>query len=140
MILRPQLEPTDHQSVFDYYLEHYNEVHILTCNKCKADLGIEIKGEVAGYPTNQFGFTVLPFGEQLLASRCRLDGSMGYQCRCGNDTRATALEESMSPTGSFLPHEVAAIQQRQLEVGHKPSIKLKGKKEIHETFTRERIK
>jgi len=140
MILRPQLEPTDHQSVLDYYMQHYSEVHIVTCNKCKADLGIEIRGEISGYKTNDLGFTVLPFGNHLLASRVRTDGSMGYQCKCGNDTRGTQIEEALSPTGTFLPHEVAAIKQRQIEVGWNPKVKVSGKKEIHETFTRERVK
>lgn len=140
MILRPQLEPTDNQSVLDYYKEHYGEVHILTCNKCKEDLGIEIKGEVSGIVMNKNGFSVLPFGDRLLSSRVRSDGSMGYQCICGNDTRGTEVEEALSPTGTFLPHEVHAIEQKQVEIGWKPKIKVKGNKEIHETFTRERIK
>lgn len=140
MILRPQLEHHDDQSVLDYYLDHYDEVHIITCNKCKEDLGIEIKGAIPGYQPNDKGYTILPLGEQLLSSRVRTDGSMGYQCRCGNDTRGTQVEEELSPTGTFLPHEVAAIHQRYAEVGWKPKVKVKGNKEVHETFTRERIK
>lgn len=202
MILRPQLEPTDHQSVLDYYLANYSEVHIVTCNKCGNDLAIEIRGEVSGYKANEFGFTVLPFGDNLLSSRFRTDGSMGYQCgvivpnpaypkakaeaeankkkaladyelqykqavkstpkgadkpeyappaidipvhepetiRCDNDTRGTEIEEELSPTGTFLPHEVHAIQQKQIRIGWKPKIKQVGNKQIHETFTRERIK
>lgn len=140
MILRPQLEPTDEQSVLQYYLEHYDEVHILSCNKCGNDLGIEIRGEVSGLKMNDNGFCVLPFGSHLLSSRVRTDGSMGYQCACGNDTRGTQLEEKLSPNGTFLPHEVHAIRQKQIEIGWKPKIKIKGNKEIHETFTRERIK
>jgi hypothetical protein len=140
MILRPQLEPTDHQAVLDYYTAHYQEVHILSCNKCKEDLGIEIRGEISGYKMNDNGFTILPFGANLLASRVRSDSSMGYQCMCGNDTRGTALEEEMSPQGTFLPHEVFAIHQKQAEIGWKPKVKIKGNKEVHETFTRERVK
>lgn len=202
MILRPQLEPTDHQSVLDYYLAHYSEVHIVTCNKCGVDLAIEIRGEVSGYKMNDLGFTVLPFGDNLLSSRVRTDGTMGYQCgniianpkypaakakaeaerakfladhrkqfdqmiddlpedaekpeyvapnivahvpepeqiRCLNDTRGTSLEEKMCPAGTFLPHEVHAIQQEQVRIGWKPKVKRSGNKEVHETFTRERIK
>lgn len=140
MLLRPQLEPTDDQAVLDYYLQHYNEVYILKCNKCKHDLGIEIKGEISGYKMNDYGYTVLPFGDRLLSSRVRSDGSMGYQCICGNDTRGTQIEEALSPTGTFLPHEVFAIKQKQIEIGWKPKISRRGNKEIHETFTRERIK
>ena len=140
MILRPQLEVTDHQSVLDYYMQHYDEVHIVSCNKCKEDLGIEIRGEVSGYKMNTNGFTVLPFGDMMLASRVRTDGSMGYQCRCGNDTRGTEIEEALSPNGTFLPHEVQAIKDQQVRVGWKPKVKTKGNKQIHETFTRERIK
>lgn len=202
MILRPQLEHHDDQSVLDYYLDHYDEVHIITCNKCGTDLGIEIRGNVSGYQPNDLGYTVLPLGSSLLSSRVRTDGSMGYQCgaqmpnpaypaakeatdkvnqdlldtydkqykemvkeakirktkapeysppqpmavpvpeivACGNDTRGTQIEEELSPTGTFLPHEVAAIHQRYAEVGWKPKIRRKGNKEIHETFTRERVK
>ncbi len=140
MILRPQLEPTDHQSVLTYYKEHYSEVHILGCNQCKEDLGIEIKGEVSGLTMNRNGFCVLPLGTNLLASRVRTDGSMGYQCMCGNDTRGTEIEEALSPDGTFLPHEVAAIEEHQAKIGWQPKIKVHGNKEVHETFTRERIK
>lgn len=140
MILRPEILPTDHQSVLDYYTEHYSEVHILSCNTCKEDLGIEIKGEISGYAMNSLGFTVLSFGDNLLSSRVRTDRSMGYQCKCGNDTRGTKIEEALSPEGTFLPHEVHAIQQKQVEIGWKPKVKIKGSKEIHETFTRERVK
>lgn len=201
MILRPQLEHTDEQPILDYYLAHYDEVHILTCNKCGTDLGLEIKGQVSGLTMNKNGFSVLPIGTALLSSRVRTDGSMGYQCgamvdnpefpkavaaiekvnkdqflaydrtykttvkslkkgvtkpeylppaavtvdvprqvMCGNDTRGTELEEQLSPDGTFLPHEVDAIERKQVEIGWKPKIKRQGNKEIHETFTRERIK
>lgn len=140
MILRPQLAPTDPQAVLDYYKEHYDEVHILTCNECKADLAIEVRGNVSGYVRNDYGFTVLPVGEKLLASRVRTDNSMGYQCRCGNDTRGNEIEEALSPQGTFMPHEVHAIKQKYIEIGHTPNIKAKGNKEVHETFTRERVK
>lgn len=149
MILRPQLEPTDHQSVLDYYLENYGEVHIVSCDKCKNDLALEIRGEVFGqssYKVNEAGYTVLPFGDQLLASRVRTDEHtpgirmMGYQCACGNDTRGSAIEEELSPTGSFLPHEVAAIKNKYRTSGYKPKFKRKGQIETHESFSRERIK
>lgn len=140
MILRPQLEVTDHQSVLDYYIQHYAEVHIITCNKCKADMGVEIRGQVGEYKHNRLGFTVLPLGDRLLASRVRTDDSMGYQCNCGNDTRGTKIEEKLSPEGKFLPHEIAAIMQEQIRVGWVPKIKTNGTKQVHETFTRERIK
>lgn len=195
MILRPQLDPTDHQSVLDYYLENYSEVHIITCSKCGADLGIEIRGEVfnnnGGYKVNDAGYTVLPFGDALMSSRVRTDEHtpgirmMGYQCgawvpnpeyalemkaywkamdkyekmlkkgevitppepitipeliRCGNDTRGSAIEEAISPTGSFLPHEVAKIQEAYRQSRYKPDFKRVGNKEHHETFIRERIK
>lgn len=86
MILRPQLEPTDHQSVLDYYLDNYQEVHIVKCEKCGNDLAVEVKGDVSGYKMNEKGFVVLPFGGHLLGSRVRLDETtdgdrlMGYQC------------------------------------------------------------
>lgn len=205
MILRQQLEPTDHQSVLDYYLTNYGEVHIITCSKCGTDLGIEIRGEVfnnnAGYKVNEAGFTVLPFGDNLLASRVRTDEyepgkpMMGYQCgtpvanpeyakavaarqqeiadlvrdwkkdnkgvkssempnfepavlpvtvpqivRCGNDTRGSEIEEELSPTGSFLPHEVHVIKEKYRTSAYKPKFKQQGNVQLHETFKRERIK
>lgn len=140
MILKPQLNPTDEQEILDYYLAHYDEVHVTTCDKCSQDLAIEVTGKVSGYLPNDYGYTVIPFGDQLLASRVRTDGSMGYQCRCGNDTRGNAIEEALSPTGAFLPHEVANIMQKYKDIGHKPNIKFKGNKEVHDTFTRERVK
>lgn len=140
MILRPHLEPTDSQSVLNYYIDQYDEVHLVVCDKCKSDLGIEVKGEIAGYRVNEKGYTVLGFGDKLLASRVRLDGTMGYQCVCGNDTRGTQLEQELSPNGTFLPHEVAAIREAQDKKKWRPKLKVKGNKETHETFIRERVK
>lgn len=205
MILRQQLEPTDHQQVLDYYLHNYAEVHIVTCSKCGTDLGIEIRGEVfnnnGGYKVNEAGYTMLPFGDNLMASRVRTDEyepgkyMMGYQCgapvpnpeydkavanrkkeiaeltrhwtslypeakkseipdfdltvpavqvpkltRCGNDTRGSVIEEELSPTGSFLPHEIEAIKTKYRQTGYVPKFKQQGNIQVHETFKRERIK
>ena len=142
MIIRPQLEPTDEQSVLSYYINSYPEVHIITCNKCKEDIGIEVlSGDIGHIKANANGYVVLPFGDRLLSSRVRTDGVMGYQCVCGNDTRGNQVEERISPDGTFLPHEVAAIQTEYELTGYKQPITHRGKKEYHDkTFIRERIK
>lgn len=139
MILRPEIAPTDPQEVLDYYKSRYSEVHIITCKKCKHDLGIEVAGEVSGLPRNELGRTVIPVHPNLLSSRVRLDGMAGYQCACGNDTRSCDIEEACSPTGTFLPHEIDKTMTVMAESGWEAPIKQVGNKEHRDTFVAERI-
>lgn len=139
MIIRPGIQPTDAQSIIDFYKTMYGEMHVVTCNVCNTDLCIEIAGNIEGQAMHPNGYTVIPISDKLLSTRVRLDGMMGYQCLCGNDTRANIIEEALSPTGAMHPHEVAAIHKQMAAVRYKPDIKQKGNKQIRETFTVERI-
>ena len=141
MIIRPEAQT---QEAVDYYLAHYDEVHIVTCSKCKDDIAIEVRGQVSGIMPNSTGFTVIPISNKLLGSRVRMDEHapgepmIGYLCLCGNDTRASVIEEKASPSGQFLPHEQAVIMERLKN--HKPKFRQTKNKQYHETFVRERVK
>lgn len=58
---------------------------------------------------------------------------------CGNDTRASEIEEAGSPTGEFHPHEVAAIHETFSAVGWKAPIAHNNNKEYRDTFIAERV-
>lgn len=145
MILRPEIKPTDGQEVIDYYLARSDELDVLTCDKCGEDLAIEIKGyhpdlDSPALRPNDNGYVVIPVSDKLLASRVRLDGLCGYQCVCGNDTRANPIEEAASPAAGFMPHEIAKAQQEMSKAKWKPLVKQEDNKQRRETFTAERIK
>lgn len=139
MILTPEIDTSTVKGAVAYYKTLHDEIYVLICNKCRSELAVEVKGNVAGQPTNDLGFTVLPVGNQLLGSRPRLDGVMGYSCICGNDTRANPIEESLSPSGAFMPHEVHAIKEKMARTNFKPLQKIRGNRHTIETFTRVRI-
>jgi hypothetical protein len=139
VILRPDIQPTDHEAL-DYYKAHYDEVHIVTCTKCGDDLAIEVRGDVPGIRRNDNGYAIIPLSDKLMSSRIRLDGLTGYQCLCGNDTRSNAFEEESSPRGEFLPHEVDRALRKMNEAKWKPLVRNQGNKQHRESFVVERVK
>ena len=75
----------------------------------------------------------------LLATRERLDGHLGFQCRCGNDSRLCEAEKGISGI------ENNAIQKSDIEevwerLQKKPvNYPIKGKKQIVDKFLIEKI-
>ena len=138
----------DASKVVQFYLDHFNEVHTVTCNKCSTLLAVMVADPIADVQgtlpaPHANGLVVVPVDDGFLGSRLRLDGVMGFQCGavvvskesqapelCLNDTRLTYIEEEESPSGQMLPHEVAAIQERH-QTDYEPA---------EETFTVERVK
>ena len=73
----------------EYYKSRYDEVHLVTCNKCNNHLAVEVRGgvDMAYDDTHPEGRVVIPLSYKdhpqkmaLLSWRPRLDGQVGYLC------------------------------------------------------------
>jgi hypothetical protein len=144
MIITPEAVQHSPAQMISFYKKHFRVVNALTCLKCKNTLALELSephtNDLMGLSPNSLGIIVLPVDEKLLSHRVRLDGMIGYQCICGNDTRSFDIEEELSPLGDFHPHEVHAIKARMQDVGWKAPVKtINDSKEQRGSFTAERV-
>lgn len=156
-ILTQEAEPdarVEAKATIRFYKKNYPRVQIVRCNECKKDLCLEIL-EPQGYEkyilSHHEGMRRIELaGSPLLSSRKRLDGVMGYRCRCGNNTINSPIELGIiphvkNPTGpamipSIEPHHVAAVQDAMRNQNYKPDIEETGNIKRIETFTVERLK
>lgn len=156
-ILQEEPEPlsrAEAKEVLDYYLKNYPQVQIVRCNKCKKDLCLEIldPSAIPKYTLShhQAMRRIELAGSPLLSSRKRLDGVMGYKCRCGNNTIVSKVELGLiphinNPTSpamipSIEPHHEAMIAINIAKTHYKPDVEVNGSKTRIETFTLERLK
>lgn len=133
----------------DFYTKTYKVVQIVRCDKCGADLALEILDEdqyqmnLSSHPD---GLRRITLGDSLLSSRLRLDGVMGYQCKCGNNTLMASIESGIVPvaTGGIVPsiepHHEAAVRLAIATNGYKPDVAKDKTKTKIESFTIERLK
>lgn len=102
--------------VIDFYKRKFQKANIVTCDECGTDLAIEVlipeKYAQMLKHTHHEGLTIIPIGDSLLASRKRPDGYMGYECRCGNDSRVGPGEKRAVGKGfrDPMPHEEERIK------------------------------
>lgn len=101
------IHPAEYPSILDWYKTMATEIYEIHCTDTEQHkdgtlIGIEItlkQGEPN--PRHIDGRYVIPVGDNLMASRPRLDGVMGYECRCkmGNggksDTRWSDIEKEL---------------------------------------------
>lgn len=143
MIITPEATHHAPHTMIAFYKKHFDTVHVVTCGECKNSLAIELSNplsnDLMGLSPNSLGIIVLPVDEKLLSHRVRLDGMLGYQCTCGNDTRASEIEEALSPMGDFHPHEVAAIHEEFAKQNWHAPIKHVNGKEHRGSFAVERV-
>ena len=143
MIVKPEATHHNPKTMVAFYKKHFADVHIVSCNKCRNSLAIELShpysNDLLGLLPNALGIIVLAVDEKLLSHRVRLDGMIGYQCICGNDTRASEIEEALSPNGDFHPHEVAAIHEEFANRNWQAPIKHINGKEHRGSFVVERV-
>ncbi len=156
-ILQEEPEPlsrAEAKAVIDYYLKNYPQVQIVRCNKCKKDLCLEILDPSAipkySLSHHQSMRRIELAGSPLLSSRKRLDGVMGYRCRCGNNTINSKVELGLlphvdNPNGpamipSIEPHHEAMVKLEIAKQKYKPDVEVTGDKTRIETFTVEKLK
>jgi hypothetical protein len=139
-------EATD---ILTYYLDNYNEVYSLICDKCKETLAIEYFDESNPNSNHHQQRQVIAISEKMRSYRKRLDGAMGYQCSCGNDTKLAEIEAGIVPVairkkdGSLIipegglelhPHHVGLVEKRIAEQNYYPKIRNRLDDTITETF------
>jgi hypothetical protein len=92
----------------------------------------------------------------LRATRKRLDGHMGYECSCGNDSRLGSAEQGIVPVLKYdangqvmnpdtslevYPHHEAAVKLIMARDGDQTKIKdLKGGEQVIDGFIHRRLK
>ena len=158
----PTVETQTHhvaKETLEFYLSsaNYTEVYIVRCDACGNDLCLEVLEPATQHKYMEthhqgrrritLGFDEAPDG-YLLSHRKRLDGAMGYQCICGNDTIISPAEKTLSrkaPSGKrFIPplepHQEAFFRAKQARSNFKPDVEENGDSLRVETFTVERLK
>lgn len=148
MIVKPHIDTPELEQTIRWYTDNFASVHQLTCSHCRKLLALEVSGG-PGLATDARGVAVIPVGPDLLSSRVRLDegpdGPMvGYQCRCGNDTRLSEAEEHHPPQDGWytnlMPHEEHTIRAAIKQCGHKADYSRRGAVRRFETFKLEAMK
>ena len=156
MVIKPHIEDHEYDETVAYYKAHFDDVSLLKCGKCKETLGLQVTPRIHtneqgvevplshGVPLDATGKGLVSMGTNLLSHRVRLDhhadGAMiGYQCKCGNDTRLSKAELHHQPKDGWgqrdlLPHEAFKLTQEIKDCGHKADYAKKDGKTRYETF------
>ena len=149
----PEPAKEDAKAVISFYKKNYKRVQTVRCNKCKELLCLEIldpEKYTAMLAYHHEGLRRIELlGSPLLSSRRRLDGVMGYQCLCGNDTRNSKVELGIVPSVPVAtnpamipvlePHHAAMVRLEMAKQHYTPDVEEMGNKTRVETFTVERI-
>ena len=151
-------EQTDQQTI-DFYVQNYPEVEVVACDSCKQDMCLwYLDPKMAGRFSQMHhrGMQRVTLSGALLATRKRLDGHMGYQCICGNDSRLGSAEVGIVPvlkrdaSGQVVnpdeslevyPHHEAAVKLIMARDGDRTKIEdLKGGEQVIDGFIHRRLK
>ena len=141
------------KETIDYYTSNFPHVQIVRCDGCGKDLCLEVLDPQAFdkyVHSHHDGLRrIMLENSPLLSSRKRLDGVMGYECLCGNNTINSTVELGLLPTVNnatgpsmipdIEPHHVAMVAIQIAKTHYKPDVKVTGNKTRIETFTVERI-
>lgn len=154
MIQKPHHEPHEATEAIQFYRNSGAEVRKLYCGAsrkkgCGKLLALEVRG-IDGIRLGEHGWAVIPLGDDLLSHRVRLDehtsGRMvGYQCKCGNDTRLSAAEKHHPPVNGWytnlLPHEpvTLALAIRACVKAHQPDYEEQSGRRRYESFVTEQV-
>ena len=161
-VLQEEQEPdarAEAKEILDFYLKNYEIVQVVRCDGCGSDLCIEVL-DPDQYVMNLHhyhheGLRMIELsGAPLLSRRKRLDGDMGYECKCGNNTLNSEVELGLIPSikvkkgttvmpgaiPTIQPHHEAAVRLEIAKQHYVPDVKINGAFKTTETFTVERIK
>lgn len=126
-------------ALLEFYRNYSSEVHLVTCKNCEKALCLWIsdpKQQRDNMRLHPSGLRRITIGSSLLSSRRRLDGEIGYQCKCGQDNIISEAEQGIVPqhhydeAGTLLnpntgldmePHHYAAYDARVSSSEWKPS-------------------
>ena len=143
-----ELEKAETPKLKEYYTGNIaSETYLVHCNKCDSIIALEYLPSDLNKQVPENMHTekrqLVEVGSKLLAYRVRLDGIMGYQCICGNDSRVSAIEESVLPVGlnaQVKPHQREEILNKMQEDNYKPNVVVDGNITTLEGFSLERVK
>lgn len=124
-VYEPQ-DPTELAAMIDFYGQQYQEVHFVHCLKCNRIIAAECAPAVdnlAHQERNYGDRNIFGYQELFFTSRMRLDTNaggqrmIGYECRCGNDTRLSEPERGVVPTSTdAVPaRNLSPFEQHQLQ-------------------------
>lgn len=129
------------KEIVKYYKDNFDFVQLVKCTACEADLCLWVldKSQVQSNMTNHhLGLRRIVIGNNLLASRKRLDGAMGYQCICGAESRLSPIEKGIleeqpwygGTVPAIDPHVEAKIKQKIIATNFKPDVQDLGDDEM----------
>lgn len=146
-------------AMLKFYKDTYPSVELVTCKKCKLPLCLWVLDEKQTQDNMRMhpnGYRRITIGDSLLSTRSRLDGEVGYKCKCGNDSILASSEFGIVPQlkyskeGELLnpgigldlqPHHIAVYEQSAADSGYTPKRKqLSVKKFQLDNFITEKIK
>lgn len=148
---------TEEQNV-KFYTDNYPEVELVTCSKCKTKLCLWFLDPAMAQRFEQNhhrGMQRVVLSAKLRSTRKRLDGHMGYECRCGNNSILAKVEEGIVPqlhfdaAGRLLnpnqsldigPHHQAAVQLVMARDGDLAKIKELKHEVVVDGFVHRRLK
>lgn len=157
MLHATHIETETNEQNIQYYLDNYPEVEIVSCAKCKKQLCLWYLDPTqvqAHFGSHHRGMQRVTLSGRLLSSRKRLDGHMGYECACGNDSRLAELEDGIVPVQKFnkdgkllnpdvslevYPHHEAAVKLLMARDGDKASVRKYKSKTTIDGFVHERL-
>jgi hypothetical protein len=133
-ILDKPVEPDstqDAQFILDYYKSNYDFVQIVKCLSCGSDLCLWVldRGQVKQNMQNlhPLGLRRIELGDNFRSTRLRHDGSVGYYCSCGADSRISEVEKGyVNQTSTHVPadapHVKALVKKKILATNYKPDV------------------
>lgn len=123
------------KEIIDFYMQNYRHVEIVRCLSCGADMCLWILEESSvrsNIPIHHRGLRRIEIGEDMLSTRKRHDGVMGYLCKCGSNSLMSIVEKGIVPTSntavipSDQPHFKALVDKKMIAEGYKPTIETLG--------------
>lgn len=122
------------KEIVKFYKDNFDFVQLVVCENCGKDLCLWVldRDQVQSNMTNHhLGLRRIVIGENLMSSRKRLDGAMGYECVCGADTRLSPVEQGIleetpwhgGTVPAIDPHIEAKIKQKIIATNFKPDVK-----------------
>lgn len=122
------------KEIVKYYKDNFDFVQLVSCENCKADLCLWVLDRDQVQPNmvnHHLGLRRIAVGNNLMSSRKRLDGAMGYECICGADTRLSPIEKGIleetpwygGTVPAIDPHVEAKIKQKIIATNFQPEVK-----------------
>jgi hypothetical protein len=123
-------ETQDAEFILNFYKDNYDFVQIVICESCERDLCLWVldRQQVKqNMHKHHLGLRRIEISGNLLSTRKRHDGVIGYECICGADTRVSEVErgyvtQSSTHIPADEPHIEALIKRKIVATNFKPNV------------------